>query len=432
MMQRILVTLTVIAVLIGIAGGATWGVRHFLDVVAAGTSKEIPTTTVRKGRVTVSVSARGELQGGNSEVMMVPQAGVNEVPITYLRSTGELVQPGDVVAEFDTTQQEFNVREAEADLAEAEQKVIQAEAEAQAALEEARYQTLATAVEIRLAELEVRKNPLLAATVARQNEITLEAAKNRKQQADRDYKNRLDSINASVAIQRAAESRSRLTAESVRRTIAGMVLKSKTAGYVHRQPNSNGQLLYSGAVVPEYQVGDAARAGQVVALIPDMSSWEVSASVPELDRGYLKAGQSVTVRPAALAGRELRGHIKTLGGTTGSAWNRRFDCRVALDEKDPDLRPGMTANVLITVETLDDVLWVPAQALFESDGRAFLYARTTEGFVQRDVTLVRRSESQAVITGIGEGEVVALSRPDQQDRGTATGKDGGVLKALPK
>ena len=50
--------------------------------------------------------------------------------ITFLREPGELVKPGDVVAQFDTTQQEFNLREAEADLAEAEQQVIKAEADA--------------------------------------------------------------------------------------------------------------------------------------------------------------------------------------------------------------------------------------------------------------------------------------------------------------
>jgi len=68
--------------------------------------------------------------------------------------------------------------------------------------------------------------------------------------------------------------------------------------------------------------------------------------------------------------------------------------------------------------------------LFESDGRAFVYLRTPQGFVSRDVQLVRRSESQAVITGILEGEQVALSSPDQ-NKSTKTGA-GGVMKALTK
>jgi len=83
------------------------------------------------------------------------------------------------------------------------------------------------------------------------------------------------------------------------------------------------------------------------------------------------------------------------------------------------------------VETLDNALWIPSQALFESDGRAFVYLRTPQGFVSRDVQLVRRSESQAVITGIAEGEQVALSNPDQS-KAAKSGDSGGVMKALAK
>ncbi len=429
-MKRVLGILAVFVALLAVAAGVIWGARRFMEVVEPDNVKEIPTTTVHQGKVTITVTARGELQGGSSEVMLTPPGGVAELPIIYLRNTGDYVEAGDTVVEYDTTQQEYNLREAEADLEEARQKVAQAEADSQASLEEARYTTLSTAAEVKLAELEVRKNPILAATVARQNEISLEAAKNRQKQAERDYENKKETSGASVAIQQAAVQKADLLAQRSRRMIEGMVLKAKSAGYVQVQRNQNGQLLYTGAVVPPFQVGDTARPGQPVALIPDMSTWEVSAYVPELDRGYLTPGQKVTVKPAALAGRELQGHVKTLGATTGYGWNRRSECRVLLDEVDDDLRPGMTADIEITVESLDNVLWVPSQALFEADGRAYLFVQTPEGFVQRDVKLVRRSESQAVITGIGEGEVVALTRPDQQEQPAET--KGGAMKALTK
>src|SRR6185312_7677259 len=100
--------------------------------------------------------------------------------------------------------------------------------------------------------------------------------------------------------------------------------------------------------------------------------------------------------------------------------------------------PGMTSNIQITVEALDNVLWIPSQALFESDGRAFVYLRTPRGFVTKDVKLIRQSESQAVITGVSEGEEVALSNPDQnnanpsQNKAGKAGDSGGVMKALAK
>ena len=92
----------------------------------------------------------------------------------------------------------------------------------------------------------------------------------------------------------------------------------------------------------------------------------------------------------------------------------------------------MTSNILITVESLDDVLWVPSQAVFELDGRSFVYLRTANGFTTKDVKLTRRSESQAIITGIDESVEVALSDPEQQSRSGKSGQPAGVMKALQK
>ncbi len=84
----------------------------------------------------ISVAARGELQGGNSEMLSAPMTGNDSLAITYLREPGGLVKAGDVVVQFDITTQEYNLREAQADLAEAGQQVIQAQATAESTNEE--------------------------------------------------------------------------------------------------------------------------------------------------------------------------------------------------------------------------------------------------------------------------------------------------------
>jgi hypothetical protein len=355
-----------------------------------------------------------------------------DLPITSLKEPGERVKPGDIVVEFDTTAQEYNLREAQADLAEAEQQVIQAESMAAATEEETKYQVLNTQAEVKLAELEVRRNPLIAPITARQNEIVLEAAKNRARQAEQDYNNKKTTSSAGIAIQKAAQNKAKVMAETAKRMIDSMTLKAKTSGYVNVQQNSNQNMMYWGMQLPPFQLGDTARAGMAVAQIPDLKNWEVSANVGELDRGHLAAGQAVTVKVVALSGRGFKGHVKTMGGTAGPPWDRRFECRIALDEAGPELRPGMTSNMVITVEELKDVIWVPSQALFERDGRNFVYLRTPKGFMPHDVSLVRRSESQAVLTGIAEGDLVAMSNPDQQMKPTSGGPQNGAMKALSK
>jgi hypothetical protein len=168
-----------------------------------------------------------------------------------------------------------------------------------------------------------------------------------------------------------------------------------------------------------------------VAQIPDLKNWEISANVGELDRGHLNAGEKVTVKVVALAGKDFHGSIKTLGGTSGPPWDRHFECRISLEQGSPELRPGMTSNLVITAETLEDALWLPFQALFESDGRTFVYLKSPNGFMPKDVSLVKRSESQVVLKGVNEGDLVAMSNPDQANKPAEKGQ-GGAMKALSK
>jgi HlyD family secretion protein len=424
--------LITLAIVLSILGAAAWGTIRFLRVstVASASSTEIPTTRVKRGPVVITVSARGDLQGGNSEMLVAPMTGVDSMPITFLRQPGELVRAGDVVVQFDTTQQEYNLREAQADYAEAEQQVIQATATAKATAEETHYQALSTESDVRLAELEVRRNPILASITARQNDLALEDARSRYRQALQDEKNKVADADAAIAIQQAALNKAKVTVDTNQTIIAGMTLKAKSSGYVDIQANTFTQRLYWGAPMLPFQLGDIVRPGMAVAQIPDLANWEVSANVGELDRGHLSIGQQVTVAVVALPGQTFPGHIKSIGGTTGSPWDRHFETRIALDGPAPGLRPGMTSNLVITVEKLKNVAWVPAQALFESDGRTFVYLKSKSGFTPHDVTLVRRSESQAVITGISENDLVAMSNPEQQNKPAAD--KGGALKALPQ
>jgi multidrug efflux pump subunit AcrA (membrane-fusion protein) len=424
---RLLVFVAILVVL----GAAGWGTLRFVKAASTTTGSEVPTTRVKKGRVVVSVSARGELQGGNSEMLTAPMVGGGDLPITFLREPGELVQAGDTVVEFDTTQQDYNLREAQADLAEAQQQVIKAQADSESTDEETAYTLLSAESDVRQAELDIRKNPILPALVRRQNELALDAAKDRLRQAQQDVKNKKATVAAGIAIQRAAENKAKVMADLAQKNIDSMTLKAKTSGYVNVQQNTNMNMMYWGMALPPFQVGDSARSGMAVAQIPDLKNWEISANVGELDRGHLTPGQKVTVKVVALAGKEFHGSIKSLGGTSGAPWDRHFECRISLDQGSPELRPGMTSNLVITAETLDDALWLPFQALFESDGRTFVYLKTSNGFMPHDVTLVKRSESQVVLKGINEGDVVAMSNPDQATK-PAPGGQGGAMKALSK
>jgi HlyD family secretion protein len=421
-----------IAIGIGIAALVlallAWGGSRLMKAVSPASMSRLPVTQVKRGDVTITVSAKGELSGGHTEMLSAPMTGGGDTAITYLREPGEMVAAGDVVVKFDTTEQEYKLKEAEADLAESEQQVIQTQADNQAKEEETRYSLLQAKTDVRTAELEARRNPILADIVARENTLALEAAKDHLRQLEHDAANRQATSAAAVAIQEAARNKAKVKAETARQNIENMVLKAKGPGYVNIMQNTNCNFCMYGMLFPALQVGDTVNAGMVVAQIPDLKNWEVTASIGELDRGHLSVGQKVQVAIVALPGKSLNGTIKEIGGTIGAFWNRHFDCKIALEDVSPGMRPGMSSNIVITTGTLPNSLWVPSQALFESDGRTFVYQQTPSGFTPKDVKLVRRSESQVVLTGLREGQVVALANPEMENQNTQS--KGSAMKAL--
>jgi HlyD family secretion protein len=427
------VRIAVIGIVLAVVGALAWGTMRLVKTATATAGVEVPTTKVRKGMVSISVAARGELQGGNAEMIAVPPTGADSTAVTFLRSPGEMVEQGDTVVEFDTTLQEYTLREAEADLAEADQQVIQAQATAEAGDEENRYALLQADSDVKLAELNVRSNPVLPAINARENEIAQDAARKRLSQAQQNLANKNASAVAAVKIQQANQNKAKVTAEMTRTIIENMTVKAKGPGYVNLQSNTRGMMMYYvGMTFPSVQLGDTVYAGMPIAQILDLKNWEVQAHIGELDRGHLSEGQKVTVALVAMPGQKFKGHVKTLGGTSGPPWNRTFDCRIALDDAAAAMRPGLTSNMVITTDNLEGVDWIPSQALFENGGKTFVYQRGAHGFAPKDVKLVSRSESQAVISGLKEGDVVAMSNPEQQNKPAAAGQQNSAMKALQK
>jgi HlyD family secretion protein len=419
----------VIILIVGAAiGGAVWQGRRMYRTVVVSTDIKVPTTAVKRGDLIFNVVSKGELHGGNSEMLTAPLTGGGEMHITSLPKDGELVKPGDIVVEFDPTDQEYKLKEAQSDVSETKLKVEQAQAQAAAESEEARFALLQAESDVRSAELEARKNPILPAISARQNDLALAAAQARMNQLRKDLDNRGATNQAAIAVQQAALGKAEIQAATALRNINALTLKAKNGGYVSIKSNQSGNFMW-GMTLPPFQIGDTVRGGMAIAEIPDLHNWEVRASMGELDRGHISLGQLVEVSVVALPGKKFTGKVTDMGGTTGSPWNRHFESKMRIDNPSSELRPGMSVNIVVTTDTIKQALWIPAQSLVENGSRTFVYVPDGAGYKALDVKLVRRSESQAVVEGLNEGQAVTLSDPQEEARKKERGARG---PALPK
>ena len=94
------------------------------------------------------------------------------------------------------------------------------------------------------------------------------------------------------------------------------------------------------------------------------------------------------------------------------------------------IRPGLLADVEITVERIPDAIHIPAQAVIDKDGKQIVYVQTGSRFQERPIKLARRSESTMVIAdGLKAGEVIALADPYASKGSKKSDQKGGEKHA---
>lgn len=96
------------------------------------------------------------------------------------------------------------------------------------------------------------------------------------------------------------------------------------------------------------------------------------------------------------------------------------------------LRPGLLADVEITVEKMANVIHIPAQAVFEKDGKQIAYVQTGKRFAPRGIQIARRSEATMVIAGgLQPGETIALADPNVMQNAKKDSKHNGPITGMP-
>jgi HlyD family secretion protein len=115
--------------------------------------------------------------------------------------------------------------------------------------------------------------------------------------------------------------------------------------------------------------------GSVIAVVADLSEILVEAEVGETEVIGIRVGQPVKVKVDAVTDHEYRGHVVEIGSsatinTAGGSGIRYFKVKVAIDDSDDRLRPGMTSQVSIVTNSAPNAVVVPIQSVVERDPNA--------------------------------------------------------------
>lgn len=383
----------------------------------------IPVARVMRGDLDLKVYTMGVLAATRTAMLVAPPIGGGALQIVRLTRTGAHVKAGEVVIEFDPSEQEFNLEQSRSDLMQAEQEIAKAKADAAVQAAQDQVALLKAKFDVRQAELDVSRNELVSAIDAKKNLLKLDEAKRALAQLQQDMKSHAASSDATLAVNEEKQNKAQLAMQQAQRNIENMQVRAPISGLVQIEQNRDaaGGFFFTGMTLPDYRQGDQVQPGRFVAQILDTDQMEIQAKINEGDRANLNPGQPVRIDVDALPGETFTGKVKSVAGMASSnMWGgdttSRFDAAFQFDKPDPRLRPGLTAHLVILGKALRNVLYVPRQAVFEKNGDLIVYLKSGARFNPQQVKVEYQTESRVVIEGLKQGAEVALVDPEGKAR----------------
>jgi HlyD family secretion protein len=409
------ITWAVVAVVLCAVVGVVAAVRRGSP---AATGDDIPTGLAKRGDLDMKVYVNGELRASHSEMLTAPPIGGGALQITHLLHTGTAVKKGDLVMEFDPSEQRYKLDQNRSELMQADQEITKARADAAVVAAQDKVALLKARFDVRRAELDVLKNELVSSIDARKNDLALEQAKRVLAELEQDVKSRSASGEATISLAEEKRNKAKLAMDQAQDNINKMRVTAPMDGLVALEKNEGaaGGFFFSGMSLPEYHEGDQVEPGRSVGQVIDPKGMELVAKVGELERNNIKEGQLVDLQLDALPGSTFHGTVKTVGGNNARRFweddsSSKFEISVTLATTDAQMRPGLTAHVFINSDPQKNVIYAPRQALFLKENKRIVYVRNGNSFEPREVKIQAQNESRAAIAGISAGTEIALVDP---------------------
>lgn len=321
------------------------------------------TDMVTEGTFTTTVEAKGQLKPISSSVVSPSVDGtVDSINV----QAGQSVNESDVLMTIKNDELDRNVAEAQRAVAAAQEDLANAQ------------KALASAQATPTTDVDGASAAAAGASAGSTDTNTVSAAQRSLASAQAN----LDQANAKAA---------------------GRTVTAPSSGSIVELNAKVGATVTGGMIMGESD----ASGGKQCMQIADLSKMKVTVQVGEKDIAKIAVGQSANVTYPAFPDIVSQGTVTAIASVansdsgSGSGGSVTFNVDILIEAPDSRLKPGMTAEVSVVTEKLDDVVMVPTMALMTEDGEHYYVnlATDSEGKKTRrvKVTVVTQNDNEAVV-----------------------------------
>ena len=374
-------------------------------------AKQVSTGKVTKGVFYIDLYEEGELEAVHAINISSPSISWRfggNMKISYIVKDGTEVNAGDTIVVFDPSEVNKGIIDAQGKIEISAAELEKLKAQQESDLEELKADYEVTRISHEISKIKFEQAEYESEIMRRQIQLNLEKAEIALERAKEQIDNRIK-----INVEEIKQKNLSIDQDQARLNEANDALRQLTV--ITPSPGI-AILQHSWQSGNKYQVGDQVWTGQPLISLPDLTQLKATVRINEVDIAKIVKGLNVEIRPDAFSESRFTGVVKEVANLAvnkqGSTKIKVFPVEIYLNETHKDLLPGLTVSCRIIVDMLEDVLFIPIEAIRTEAGKNFVYKKSGNSFEKVEIETGRsNSDYTIIVNGLNEGDEIALADP---------------------
>ncbi len=371
---------------------------------------EVPVSKVIKGTFFLEVIETGEIQAIKSINVSSPNISwrYGNLKITQIVKDGKEVKIGDTLLVFDPSEVKKAIVEAEGRLEMSYAELEKMKAQQQSDLEEQRADYEVTRLSQEISKIQFESATYEANIKRKEIQLNLDKANIALARAKEQIQNQIKIQNEDVKQKLLSIEQDKSRLKEANETLANLFLASPAPGIAIINRNWSSEA--------KFQVGDQCWPGQPLIQLPNLNKLKATVQINEVDISKVTKGLKVEIKPDAFSDSVYTGEVMTVANLAvnkdGSSKIKVFPVDILIKDSGKKLLPGLSVSCRLLVRKINDVVFIPIDAVQTNGVEEYVYVKTKKGFEKVLIeTGVSNTDHIVITKGLNTGDVVAMADP---------------------
>jgi HlyD family secretion protein len=371
---------------------------------------EVPVSKAVKGTFYQDVIETGEIQAIKSINVSSPDISwrYGTLKITQIVKDGKEVEEGDTLLVFDPSEVKKAIVEAESRLEMSYAELEKMKAQQQSDLEEQRADYEVTRLSQEISKIQFESATYEANIKRKEIQLNLDKANIALARAKEQIENQIKIQAEDVKQKKLSIEQDKSRLKEANETLDRLFLASPAPGIAIINRNSSSD--------NKFQVGDQCWSGQSIIQLPNLKNLKATVQINEVDISKVTKGLKVEIKPDAFSDSVYIGEVMSVANLAvnkeGSTKIKVFPVDILLKDSGKKLLPGLSVSCRLLVRKIDNVVYIPIDAVLTNGVEEYVYVKTIKGFEKVVVeTGVSNTDHIVITKGLKAGDVVAMADP---------------------